>query len=102
MDCILTGAHTIVFLTDGWGSWDDQSEEGVFVKDARNPKETKDTIGNGRFIYGENIWPDILRMNAFRKVIINTVGIGYHDKALLENLAFRSSGKYVDWGFPES
>ena len=96
-ECVLTGADTIVFLTDGWASWDDESTSRI--KDKRNGVDN--SIGDGPFIYGENIWPDILRHNLFRKVIINTVGIGNHDKELLKNLAKRTGGAYVDWSFPE-
>ncbi|MCA8937907.1 MAG: hypothetical protein KDB68_17100 [Planctomycetes bacterium] len=94
---VLTGADTIVFLTDGWASWDDQST--TRVKDKRN--NVDGSVGDGPFIYGENIWPDILRQNLFRKVIISTVGIGNHDKELLKNLAKKTGGTYVDWSFPE-
>jgi hypothetical protein len=98
-DCILTGADSIIFLTDGWASWDDQSTGKV--KDKRRPNDAAEIIGNGPFIYGEDIWPDIMRQNLFRKVIINTVGIGEHDKELLKVLAAKTGGVYVDWGFPE-
>jgi hypothetical protein len=96
-DCVLTGADCIVFMTDGWGSWDDQSTSRVI--DKRNQKES--AVGDGPFIYGEDIWPDIVRQNIFRKVVINAIGIGNHDKELLKALAKETSGVYVDWGFPE-
>lgn len=96
-DCVMSGADTIVFLTDGWGSWDDFSDGKV--KDKRNGVDN--SVGDGPFIYGENIWPDILRVNIFRKVVINTVGIGNHDVNLLKNLAKKTGGTYVDWSFPE-
>lgn len=96
-DCVLTGADSIVFLTDGWASWDDESTSRV--KDKRNGVDS--SVGDGPFIYGENIWPDILRHNLFRKVIINTVGIGNHDKELMKALSKRTGGVYVDWSFPE-
>ncbi|MCB9934937.1 MAG: hypothetical protein H6840_04510 [Planctomycetes bacterium] len=96
-DCVLTGADSIVFLTDGWASWDDQSQGKT--KDKRN--NVDNSVGDGPFIYGEDIWPDIVRHNLFRKVIINTVGIGNHDQDLLRNLAKRTGGTYVDWSFPE-
>jgi hypothetical protein len=98
-ECVLTGADSIIFLTDGWASWDDQST--AKVRDKRRPNDTAEVIGNGPFIYGEDIWPDIMRQNLFRKVVINTVGIGEHDKELLRTLAARTGGTYVDWGFPE-
>ena len=96
-DCVLTGADSIIFLTDGWASWDDQSQ--AKTKDKRNGIDN--SVGDGPFIYGEDIWPDILRQNLFRKVIISTVGIGMHDKELLKALAGKTGGTYVDWGFPE-
>lgn len=97
-DCITTGADTIIFLTDGWASWDDYST--TRVKDKRN--NVDNSVGDGPFIYGEDIWPDILRHNIFRKVVISTVGIGNHDTELMKKLARETGGQYVDWGFPES
>lgn len=96
-NCVLTGADTIVFLTDGWASWDDQST--ARVKDKRN--NVDNSVGDGPFIYSEDIWPDILRQNLFRKVIISCVGIGNHDKELLSTMAKKTGGGYVDWSFPE-
>ncbi len=98
-DCVQTGADTIIFLTDGWGSWSDDSKvQNVQDKRTTDPKVK---IGDGTRIYGEDIWPDIVRHNLFRKVVINTVGIGNHDKELLRILADKTGGVYVDWGFPE-
>ncbi|MCL4729098.1 MAG: hypothetical protein KJ044_01505 [Planctomycetes bacterium] len=96
-ECILSGADCIVFMTDGWGSWDDQSVSRV--KDKRN--NVDNSIGDGQFIYGEDIWSDLLRYNIFRKVVIHCVGIGNHDKELLRKLASETGGQYVDWFFPE-
>jgi hypothetical protein len=96
-DCVLTGADTIVFMTDGWATWDDQSN--IRVEDPRN--RVPASIGDGPYIMGEDIWPDILRHNRFRKVIINTVGIGNHDKELMRVLARETGGTYVDWSFPD-
>lgn len=96
-NCVISGADTIIFLTDGWASWSDNST----AQDRQDPRNPKGVVGNGDFILGEDIWPDIIRMNLFRKVIINTVGIGNHDEDLLKNLAKRTGGVYVDWGFPE-
>lgn len=97
-DCVMTGADTILFLTDGWASWDDYSTNRI--KDKRN--NVDNSVGDGPYIYGEDIWPDILRQNIFRKVVISTVGIGNHDTELLKKLAKETGGQYVDWGFPES
>ncbi|MDC1142832.1 hypothetical protein OAU50_07045 [Planctomycetota bacterium] len=97
-NCVMTGADTIIFLTDGWATWDDQSEGRI--TDKRNKVE--DSIGDGPFVYGEDIWPDIIRHNIFRKVVISTVGIGNHDKDLLKKLAKKTGGSYTDWYFEES
>lgn len=96
-NCVLTGADTIIFLTDGWASWSDDSTS----QDREDPRGGGGVIGDGDFIMGDEIWPDIVRMNLFRKVIINCVGIGNHDKDLLKNLARRTGGTYVDWYFPD-
>lgn len=98
-NCVVTGADTIIFLTDGWASWDDFSTGRT--RDKRIPNAKSDDVGDGPFIYGEDIWPDVLRHNIFRKVIINTVGIGNHDAELMKQLARRTGGVYVDWSFPE-
>jgi hypothetical protein len=96
-NCVLTGADTIVFMTDGWATWDDQSQSRV--DDPRN--NVANSIGDGPYIMGDDIWPDILRHNRFRKVIINTIGIGNHDSELMRRLARETGGTYVDWSFPD-
>lgn len=96
-DCVINGADTIIFLTDGWGSWSDDSNSQT-VKD---PRGGEGLIGDGTHILGPDIWPSIARHNLFRKVIINCVGIGYHDAECLRHLARDSGGTYVDWGFKE-
>ena len=97
-DLILTGADTIIFLTDGWANWSDDSTS----REIDDPRGGEGVIGDGTHILGPDIWPDIIRQNLFRKVIINTVGIGHHDKKLMKALARESGGTYVDWYFPES
>jgi hypothetical protein len=96
-DCVLTGADSIIFLTDGWASWSDQSVN----QSVKDPRGGKGMIGDGPFIMGEDIWPEIVRQNIFRKVIIHTVGIGNHDFRLLRELAKHTGGPYVDWKFEE-
>jgi hypothetical protein len=96
-DCIISGADCIVFLTDGWGSWSDDST--AQTKD--DPRGGTGKIGDGTHILGPEIWPDIARQNLFRKVIIHCVGIGNHDKECLRHLAKDSGGTYIDWYFPE-
>ena len=96
-DCIISGADCIVFLTDGWGSWSDDSS--AQTKD--DPRGGTGKIGDGTHILGPEIWPDIARQNLFRKVIIHCIGIGNHDKECLRHLAKDSGGTYIDWSFPE-
>lgn len=88
-ECILTGATTMFFLTDGSPTISDDttnhSEAGISTP-----------LGNGRMVQGGNIIMDIKRMNTFRKVVINTIGIGPHDNRLMQALAEMSGGEYVD------
>ncbi|MCC6463750.1 MAG: hypothetical protein IT463_00255 [Planctomycetes bacterium] len=97
-DCVLTGADTIVFLTDGWASWSDDSVSQT----VDDPRGGGGKVGDGQFILGDVIVTDILRQNMFRKVVINTVGIGNHDENAMKGLAKGTGGTYVDWGFKES
>ncbi len=93
VEAVATGADAFVLLTDGWASWCDDST----AYDVPDPRGGKGKVGNGPFILGEEIALDILRLDAFRKVIINTVGIGNHDRELLRTLAASTGGTYVDW-----
>lgn len=88
-ECILSGATTMFFLTDGSPTISD---------DTTNHNEAGITtpLGNGRMVKGANIILDIKRMNTFRKMVINTVGIGPHDNRLMQALAEMSGGEYVD------
>lgn len=94
-DCVISGADCIVFMTDGWGSWSDDST----AQDQDDKRGGGGKIGNGTHIYGPETWPDIARQNLFRKVIIHCVGIGNHDKECLRNIARDSGGTYIDWYF---
>lgn len=94
VDAVATGADAFVLLTDGWASWSDDSDD----YNVPDPRGGTGKVGNGKFILGEEITLDILRLDAFRKVIINTVGIGNHDRELLRSLATATGGTYVDWG----
>jgi von Willebrand factor type A domain len=94
VDAMATGADAFVLLTDGWASWCDDSDE----YNVSDPRGGTGKVGNGKFILGEEIALDILRLDAFRKVIINTVGIGNHDRELLRTLAASTGGTYVNWG----
>ncbi len=93
-ESVATGADSFVLLTDGWATWCDDST----AYDAPEPRGGSGKVGNGHFILGEEIALDIMRLDAFRKVIINTVGIGNHDRELLRALATGTGGAYVDWG----
>lgn len=88
-ECILTGATTMFFLTDGSPTISD---------DTTNIPDVGRTVpvGNGRMCQAQNIILDIKRMNTFRKVVINTIGIGPHDNRLMQALAEMTGGEYVD------
>jgi hypothetical protein len=94
VDAVATGADAFVLLTDGWASWCGTCT----AYDVPDPRGGTGKVGNGAFILGEEIATDILRLDAFRKVIINTVGIGNHDRELLRTLAASTGGTYIDWG----
>ncbi|MCA8940515.1 MAG: hypothetical protein KDB07_11935, partial [Planctomycetes bacterium] len=91
---LLTGANTIFFLTDGYGTWSDDSVNKK--RDKRISNSTKPSVGDGAFIYREDIIMDFVRLNKFRKVIVNTVGIGNHDRWLMFDMAKQSGGQYID------
>ncbi|MCA8915325.1 MAG: VWA domain-containing protein [Planctomycetes bacterium] len=78
--CVLSGAHTIVFLTDGYATANDDK----------------------KLVEPANILASIRRLNRFRKVVINTVGIGNYDKQLMTDLATDSGGEPTDWYFKEN
>lgn len=94
-DCVISGADCIVFLTDGWASWSDDSNSQT----VDDPRGGGGKIGDGTHIMGKEIWPSIARENLFRKVVIHCIGIGNHDKECLKNLAKDSGGTYIDWFF---
>jgi len=96
-NALLKGADTVFFMTDGWGSWSDDSTELDWDKRKKNPPPTQKAVGNGKFIYAEDILVDFERLNRFRKVTVNTVGIGNHDRPLMRGLALQSRGQYVDF-----
>lgn len=88
-ECMLSGATTMFFLTDGAPTISD---------DTTNIPDVGRTVpvGNGRMCQPQNIILDIKRMNTFRKMVINTVGIGPHDNRLMQALAEMTGGEYVD------
>ncbi len=90
-DCVLTGAHTIVFLTDGYPTWSEDSS------DMSGTNEFKHAVGNGEHVKREKLIELAVRTNRFRKVMINTVGIGNHDKELMKAFAKNAGGAYTDW-----
>jgi hypothetical protein len=90
------GADTIMFLTDGWASWSDDSDDFIFDPRVKNPPPTTKAIGNGAYIMAEDIMADFMRLNRFRKIITNCIGIGNHDRNLMQGLAKASRGEYVD------
>lgn len=90
-ECILNGAHTIVFLTDGYPTWSDDSDSTSEKDEFGNP------VGNGEYVKRDKLLELAAHLNRFRKVIINTVGIGIHDAKLMKGLATQSGGAYTDW-----
>lgn len=94
-DCVISGADCIVFLTDGWASWSDDSN----AQTVDDPRGGTGKIGDGTHILGPEIWPAIARQNLFRKVVIHCIGIGNHDKDCLKHIARDSGGTYIDWYF---
>lgn len=90
-ECMLSGATTIFFLTDGSPTISDDSTDVRVVGTQGGP-----TRGNGRMVQPRNIVEDVRRLNTFRKVVINTVGIGPHNRGLMQALASETGGEYVD------
>jgi hypothetical protein len=90
-DCVLTGAHTIVFLTDGYATWSNDSRTSTAKDEFGNP------CGDGEYVKRDKLIELAATLNRFRKVVINTVGIGNHDKKLMGQLAKQSGGHYEDW-----
>ncbi len=90
-ECLSTGATTMFFLTDGSPTIsDDSTDIGQVGRPGGN------MVGNGRFCQPQNIVDDVRRLNTFRKVVINTIGIGPHDGRLMAALAELTNGEYVD------
>ncbi|MBX3458903.1 MAG: VWA domain-containing protein [Planctomycetes bacterium] len=92
-DCVLTGAHTIVFLTDGYATWSDDSTS----QNQPDQWGRANQVGDGKFVKAEELVKLAIYLNRFRKVTINTVGIGNHDKELMKAFARNGGGSYVDW-----
>jgi hypothetical protein len=90
-DCVLTGAHTVVFLTDGYPTWSNDSKVASAKDEFGNP------VGDGEYVKRDKLIELAAHLNRFRKVTINTVGIGNHDKKLMGALAKQSGGAYTDW-----
>ena len=91
-ECVLTGAHTIVFLTDGYPTWSDDSDAQT------GENQWGHAIGDGEYVKAEKLIELQRTFNRFRKVTVNTVGIGIHDKELMKAFAKDSGGGYTDWG----
>lgn len=92
-DCVLTGAHTIVFLTDGYATWSNDSTS----QNQPDQWGRENKVGDGKFVKADELIKLAVYMNRFRKVTINTVGIANHDKELMKAFARNSGGSYVDW-----
>ena len=92
-ECVLTGAHTIVFLTDGFPTWSNDSESQSQPDEWDRPN----MVGDGKYAKRDALIELAIYVNRFRKVLINTVGIGNHDKKLMAAFAKNSGGSYQDW-----
>lgn len=90
-NCVLSGAHTIVFLTDGYPTWSEDSEAQTAEDAWGNP------VGDGDHVKRDNLLALARRLNVFRNVLINTVGIGLHDEKLMADLAKDAGGAYTNW-----
>jgi hypothetical protein len=87
-ECLKTGATTIFFLTDGSPTVTDDS-----IAEVRGGRMAQ---GEARYCRAQTIVDDIRRLNVFRKVVINTIGIGPHDGRLMAALAQMTGGEYID------
>lgn len=95
-NCMNTGATTMFFLTDGSPTISDDTTNKEEVGRPNAAGQMTNPFGNGRYVMPNNILWDIKRLNVFRKVVINTIGIGPHDGRLLGALARLTGGTYVD------
>lgn len=95
-EALLHGADSIFFLTDGWSNFDDFSDLNEQQEDPRWPGTTH-KIGKGPYCLGPDILVHFTRLNKFRKVIVNTIGIGNHDRELMASLAWTSGGQYKNY-----
>ncbi|MCA8918294.1 MAG: VWA domain-containing protein [Planctomycetes bacterium] len=92
-ECVLSGAHTIVFLTDGYPTWSNDSEN----QNQPDRWKRENQVGDGEYVKAEKLIELLLHLNRFRKVVVNTVGIGNHDKDLMKAFAKHTGGGYTDW-----
>jgi hypothetical protein len=86
MNCLVSGATTIFFLTDGSPNVSDEKDTGDDLA----------SMFGSRFTMAENIIAEVRRLNLFRRAVIHTVGIGAHPRDLLEGLAKATGGAYID------
>jgi hypothetical protein len=92
-ECVLSGAHTIVFLTDGYPTWSEDSES----QNQPDRWKRENQVGDGEYVKDDKLIELLKNLNRFRKVVVNTVGIGNHDKDLMKAFAKETSGAYTDW-----
>jgi hypothetical protein len=88
-DALMNGADTLFFLTDGTPTISDAGLKGV-------NSGVPNAQASDKYVQGPVILADARRVNTFRKVVINTVGIGPHAADLLRGLAKSSGGTYKD------
>jgi hypothetical protein len=95
-ECLKSGATTIFFLTDGFPTFSDDTSNQPPRRIPAGAPQPPPFRADGRMVQPVNIVQDIRRLNTFRKVVINTVGIGPHHGPLMDALAKMSGGEYVD------
>ncbi|MHC4839800.1 MAG: vWA domain-containing protein [Planctomycetota bacterium] len=95
-NCLNFGATTMFFLTDGSPTISDDTTNKGEVGRPNAAGQVATPVGNGRMCNPNNIVMDVKRLNVFRKVVINTIGIGPHNSGLMSALAEMTGGEYVD------
>ncbi|MDP7035375.1 MAG: HEAT repeat domain-containing protein [Planctomycetota bacterium] len=82
------GVDTIFFLTDGYPT------SGPSIKGVESGRRVGNNMAPNAG-YSALLLEEITRWNKDRRIKINTIGIGDHDKGLMNQLARRNFGVYV-------
>ncbi len=104
---IRDGCDTLFVLSDGQPTWDDWAEwdvpdpidrAGDPERGVPGPKHVQKLHFAGAFHFLGPLVDDVDRLNLFRSVEINCVGIGEANFQLLQNLSRRGSGHFAAIG----